>query len=436
MLPKTDRVFVTHLLKRTSFNVSRAKIDQLVKLDKQVLLRQLIDKAPKPVFSASPSLRNREGDAYNDFLSIVKAELTRLSSGQSGLGDRMLWFWHGLITTSYSKVNYPGLIWRQHKLLAKHALGSFRQLLIEITTDPAMLIYLDGDGSLGTDPNENYARELMELFTMGRGNYSQTDVSAAAKVLSGWEVHGLPEKIGQHYNPSAVRSKFFAENSDSQAVTFLGQYSQFNIVNLIDKILAQPATALYIVKRLYQYFVHDQPDTQVLEALADTFRQSGFQIRPVLSQLFRLTDFTSDLALAGRPRLPMEWLLATTKATGLSLTQVYYDNYLNSAGQIPFDPANVAGWPMDNRWLSASAAMAKTSVAISVLELANQKSVIKQIARAVDPIQETLNQLSLVLISDQTRNQLQTATQQISDRYDQARLLLSLALASPEFALT
>jgi len=436
MLPKSDRVYVTHLLKRTSFNVTRTKIDQLVKLDQSVLLRQLIDEAAKPVFPVSPSLKNAGVDTYNDFLSILKTELTRLGSGQSGLGDRMLWFWHGLITTSYSKVNYPSLIWRQHKLLAKHALGSFRQLLIGITTDPAMLIYLDGDGSLGTDPNENYARELMELFTMGRGNYSQSDVSAAAKVLSGWEVVGLPDKVGKLYNPSTVRAKFFAENSDLQPVTFLGQLRQFSIPDLIDSILAQPATALYIVKRLYQYFVHDQPDNQVLEALADTFRKNDFQIRPVLSQLFRLADFTSDLALAGRPRLPMEWLLATTKAAGLSLTQVYYDTYIYSAGQVPFDPANVAGWPMDNRWLSASAAMAKTSVAISVLELANQKSIIKQIARADDRIQETLNCLSLATVSEQTRKQLQAATLQVTDRYDQARLLLSLALASPEFALT
>ncbi len=436
MNTNSDRVFVTHLLKRTSFSVTPGKIDQLVKLDQAKLLSQLVDKAKNPVISVAPDLINRESESYPDFLAILKTELKRLSLPQSGLGDRMLWFWHGLITSSYEKVNYPGLLWRQHKLIAKHALGSFRQLLIDISKDPAMLIYLDGDYSVGSDPNENYARELMELFTMGRGNYSQEDVSAAAKVLSGWYVQGLPEKDNQHYTLAKVRAKYHAEDGFSEPVTFLGQTGSLSIEGLIDRILQQDSTALFIVEHLFRHFVHAGPSEAVLQELAELFRRSNYQIRPVVARMFRHPEFTSALALSGRAKLPLEWLLSAVKATGLSSKQIDYESYLDAAGQMPFAPANVAGWATGNRWLSAAAAMARNAIAIKALELPARQTIIKNIARAADPIAVTINQLSLLDVSKQTRNQLQVAVNQVPDRIDQARLLLTLVLASPEFALS
>jgi len=436
MTAKSDKTFVTHLLKRTSFNVSRSRIEQLVKLDNKALLVQLVDKAPAPSIVSSPVFKNLEGDTYPDFLNLLNTELNRLCAAQSGLGDRMLWFWHGLLTTGYGKVNYPGLLWRQHQLMAKYALGNFRQLLIALSTDPAMLIYLDGDQSSGADPNENYARELMELFTMGRGNYTQADVSAAAKVLSGWEVLGLPQKIGQRYAPAKVKAKYYADNGYQQPVTFLGTSAVFTLTSLIDQILQQPATAHFIVSHLCRYFIHDQVSETLLQSLAGTFRQSGYQIRPVLAQLFRDPEFTSTAAMAGRARLPLEWLLATVKSTALSLKQLDAEGFLTAAGQVPFAPANVAGWAADNRWLSAAAAMARNGLAINTLELSNKAGLVKAIAHAANPLTETLNWLCLPVISNQTRAQLQSAIQQVPDRYDQARLLISLALACPEFSLT
>ncbi|MEQ1530389.1 MAG: DUF1800 family protein [Methylococcales bacterium] len=434
MTIEADKTFVTHLLKRTSFNISRHKIEQLFKLDQATLLLQLVDKASNPVIP-TPKLKNRENNTYPEFQAILKTELTRLQSTKSGLGDKMLWFWHGLLTSSYAKVNYPGLLWRQHQLLGKHALGSFRQLLIDICTDPAMLIYLDGADSLGTEPNENYARELMELFTMGRGNYTQNDVSAAAKALSGWYLTGLPEKRNQAYTPGKVRAKYDPQSGLAEDIVFLGKPGRPNITDIIDQILHQEATAIFIVTHLFKYFVHDQPSDAVLQELAAEFRQD-YQLRPLLSKLFRHSEFTSPAALNSRPRLPLEWLCAALTTSGASLQKTNYADFLEASGQIPFDPPNVAGWTVGTRWLSAAPAMARTALAIRILEFSNRQAVIKNIAKATDPIAQTLTQLSLLEVSEQTRNQLLAATQQVTNRFDQARLLLTLALAAPEFALT
>ncbi len=436
MTADTDRTFVIHLLKRTSFSVSSNKVDSLLQLDRESLIAKWVDEAASPDLSGKPVLRNRESRSYPDFLVLLKTELQRLAKPKSGLADRMLWFWHGLITTSFEKVDFPGLLWRQHRLIARHALGSFRQLLIDISTDPAMLIYLDGDGSISSDPNENYARELLELFSMGRGHYSQDDVVAAAKVLSGWYLQGIPGNAGRRYAPAQVKAKYSPEEGLQEAVTFLGKSGAFDIASLIERILQQESTALYIVEHMFKYFVHDQPSQNVLAELAAVFRDSDYQIRPLLKALFRHPEFSSPAALSGRARLPMEWLLAVLSATGLPLKKLDYEAYLDASGQMPFVPANVAGWPVGARWLSAASATARNTACIGLLELSNRTSIIKKIAHADQPVDETLSRLSLADISEQTRGQLQMAAQQVPDPYDRARLLLALALASPEFALT
>ncbi len=428
--------FVAHILRRTSFSVSRDKINALIALDREQIISKLVDNAVPSNFSIKPILKNREDKSYPDFQVLLKTELQRLSKPKSGLADRMLWFWHGLITTSFEKVDFPGLIWRQHKLMAKHALGSFREMLIEISTDPAMLIYLDGEDSNSADPNENYARELLELFSMGRGTYTQVDVAAVAKALSGWYLDGIPGNPKRQYNPSKVKARYSAEDGLQHPVTFLGHTEVFNVPMLIEHILQQESTALFIVERLFKHFVHEQPSQTVLLELAAIFRDADYQIRPVLMALFRHPEFTSSLALSGRARLPMEWLLALLSSTGIPITKLDYEGYLDAAGQMPFIPANVAGWPVGSRWLSAAAAMARHSVCISLLEVSHRQSIIKKLALNSYPLDEILSRLTLSVVSEQTRNQLQAAIQQMPNRYDQARLLLALALASPEFALT
>jgi len=316
-------------------------------------------------------------------------------------------------------------------------------MLVDISIDPAMLSYLDGEGSLGDAPNENYARELMELFSMGRGHYQQSDVRAAAQALSGWYISDIPEN--GNYALGRVRAIFDSESAYQGELQFLGKTLSFNadtpgldrVKQVIEQILAQPATARFIARKLFRYFVHTDPNETVIEELAQIFRSADYQIKPLLSALFRHPEFTSESALAGRGRLPLEWLLASVSAVGLRLKDVDFDSYLNAAAQQPFDPPNVAGWPLGAMWLGVPQAMARHRLAVTAFKLSGQHKLIRRLNAASDPVAAVLTQLSITNVSEQTRGQLIAAAATKPQRkFDRARLILALALATPEFALT
>ena len=455
-----DLQFAAHLLRRTSFHLSRTRVQTLAEVaagGRETLITRLVDQARAPKLAANPGLRNRvDKSHYPDFLRLLKAEVRRLNQPQSGLGDRMLWFWHGFLTTGMSKVGLPGLLWRQHRLLAKHALGNYRQLLIDLTLDPAMLFYLDGNGSQASQdsiPNENYARELMELFSLGRvdadgrANYTQADVTAGAAALAGWGVGRLPRRGS--YNPYRAATIFRSEAALTGSVDFLGATLNFDSIStgservraVVDQVLSRPAAATNIVRKLFTYFVHSDPAPETLASLAATFRDHDFEVMPVLKQLFRLPDFSAPQALTGRARLPLEWLLAMLSCTGFSIGAEHYPEYFYAAGQVPFDPPNVAGWTVGDRWLLVTQALARTRAASVAFGVSKRNRLLQSIAADADPVAETLESLLLYDVSEQTKTQIgaMLASQDavaFDERLGPARAALALALSSPEFALT
>ena len=457
-----DYQFAAHLLRRTSFHVTRAEVEaaaSAAKQDREALIRKLVDSAQPPNISKNPGLQNR-ADKFKseDFKRMVLAEIQRLNSPKSGLGDRMLWFWHGFLTSGMAKVGSPGLLWRQHRLIAKHALGSFRDLLIELTLDPAMLIYLDGNHSRGNEgsiPNENYARELLELFSLGRvdegnrGNYSQADVTAAARGLAGWYIANPPRK--GKYDPARVKVRFDLERAFAESIPFLGKTLDFahisdgveRVTVIVDQILASPVAARFIVRKLFVHFVHASPDADTIDSLAATFRSNGYQILPVLQQLFRLPAFTSPEAMSGRARLPMEWLIATLSALGLSARRLDCMAFFHATAQTPFNPADVSGWAVDDRWLSVSQAVARARLATAAFQLPKRNRLLKQLSEADQQADEVLETLSLFgdQVSAQTRAQVENLlthikTKAFDEKLGPTRSALALALSCPEFSLT
>lgn len=195
-----------HLLRRTAFVARTEDVQKWTGRSWHEALAELVDAAPEPRLVNPPFTYRRPNQDQNDTDAelLLATELDRLV-GSVGLGDRMLWFWHNVFTSSASSVDQPVLLYRQHELLARHSLGSLRQLATDISSDPAMLIFLNGDDSYADAPNENYARELMELFTLGRGTFSQSDVVAGARVLAGWDVKNVPDQPGS-YDPNAMRA--------------------------------------------------------------------------------------------------------------------------------------------------------------------------------------------------------------------------------------
>lgn len=427
---------IAHLLKRTGFGATPERIQELAIMGWENAVTVVVDQAAPPIVSNNLPFKNIYLQSEDtDFSLLLAAELKRLAAPDIGLGDRMLWFWHGLITSAQSKVDIPPLLLRQHQLMARHALGSFRQMLLEITTDVAMLVYLDGDGSTGDAPNENFGRELMELFTLGRGAYQQTDVKAAARGLAGWSVNGFPGNDGQSFNPDQIVSAFDPTSAYTSPQTYLGQTTVFDVPTIIETILSQDACAKYIATKLFQYFVHPNPDSQSVASLANTFRNANYEIKPLLSALFRHPDFQNRKARGSRARFPLEVLLAATTAFSTPVDTFDFESYFDATGQVPFDPPNVAGWPLGNRWLSASHTLARARLGLTAFDLPSSNDSVKAISAATDPVGETFKRAALYEVSLKTRKQLTQAAKAINDAETRARTLLSLAVASPEFAL-
>lgn len=429
---------MAHLLKRATFNVTAERVEEMAEKGWEAAVRELIDNAPPPQLSTSPEFKNIYSDSdYDDFIALVTFEMKRLAAlADEDIGNRMLWFWHNVLT---SDTKAPAaLLWRQHQLLARHALGNFRAMLREITIDPAMLIYLDGWGSYGASPNQNYARELMELFTLGRGNYSQRDVEAGARALSGWTLDGggfPPEREGQRFNPDEIHPVFNREAGWSEPVTFLGVTRVHNVDSVIDTILGKPACARFIAKKMFQYFAHSSPSEATVNSLAAVFRNSNYEIKPLVSALIRHPEFRSPQARGARVRFPMETLLAAAAVFSNEIEGFEPLSYFDATGFLPFAPPNVAGWPLGARWLSASQTGARTRMSLVAFDLPKSGPV-KKISRADDPVAETLRRASLYEVSPQTYAALQRFARSEDNAKNRARGLLALAVTSPEFALS
>ncbi|MFN0092449.1 MAG: DUF1800 family protein [Acidimicrobiales bacterium] len=372
---------------------------------------------------APPLPVSPEGDlADGGYDDLAVAWLARMLSPAAGLHDKLTWFWHGHWTSGASKVGEARLLHRQHLVLRPHALGSFRDLAHDLTVDAAMLLWLDGDPSSGDAPNENYARELMELFTLGRGNYTEADVRAGALALAGWEV-------------DQGKVRFDPDRAHRGEVSFLGRRGRLDAHDVVDLVCDHPACASFVAAKLHTYLVGAPPSPGRLEELAGLFRGRGLQIEPLVRAILLHDDFLAADARHARPRSPLEWWVAAY-AAGAARRDRRAERSgddgdgelsawpLRQLDQMPFDPPNVAGWPQSPAWVSSTQVLTRTRL-VANLELAplDWPSAPAAAQRA-----------SLVEVSPSTAAALDAA-EQVEDEWERAWGLRAVALLSPEFAL-
>ena len=259
------------------------------------------------------------------------------------LEEKLTLFWHGHFATGENKVRDYRMMLRQNGMFRAHASGPFRDLLVGILKDPAMLVYLDNGENIKKHPNENFGRELLELFTMGVGNYTERDVREAARAFTGW-------------TNDVLVFKFDAEQHDAGAKTFLGTTGPFDGEDIVDTILAQPVTAEFMTAKLYRFFVRDEIDGAVKMELARTYRDSGYRMKPLLKRIFLSKDFYSQPAVATEIKSPVQLVVSTYKKMGLREVPTIPDfgRMTASLGQSLFDPPNVAGWAGGRTWITPS----------------------------------------------------------------------------------
>ncbi len=272
------------------------------------------------------------------------------------LQEKIALFWHGHFAVNETKTRDYRKMLRQLEIFHRHGTGNFRTLLIEVSKDPAMLAFLDAGNNVKGAPNENFAREIMELFTMGVGNYSERDIREAARAFTGWNFEDLQFVV----DPA---------KHDAGEKTVLGKTGNFDGVDVIDIILEQPACAEFIAAKLYRYFVREDVDDARRAALGDLLRENGYEIEPFLRTVFRSQDFYSDASLHTQIKGPVHLVIGTYRKLGLHEVPGVpdFNDVTAELGQQLFRPPTVAGWAYGRSWITPGLLMARGNLAYDVL---------------------------------------------------------------------
>lgn len=339
--------------------------------------------------------------------------LNRMVAADRPFPERMTWFWHGHFATSVRKVGSAALMLDQNETQRRLGTGDFRQLAQAMIVDPAMLVWLDGSGSRAAHPNENLSREFMELFTLGVGNYSENDVRAAARALTGWRVNFLTDTSG----PAPA-------NHDPGPETVLGTAAAFDAASFVDLLLSRPASPRFIACRIWTRFVAAAPpDAATLDALVQAYG-SDHDITGLMRAVVASAAFRAPASVLVRQ--PVEWLVAALRALKLPASKINpaaLNAALAAMGQIPFAPPSVGGWPSGPAWLTSSAALAKIQIS-AVLAAAGDLSPVTD-APAAGRVAATAELLGLPPFTQRTANALALLISHPPQ-------LVAAALASPE----
>lgn len=343
---------------RKNWRIQQA-INQLFKQSSQSSVKLPNERPVRTSDQMSAAARNELRKAERQKVADINFEwLLRMGSpSHPALLERMCLFWHDHFACE-SKFSF--LATQQLNVIRTHALGSFRDLVHAIAKDPAMIRYLNNQQNRKQRPNENFARELMELFTMGRGNYSEQDVKAAARAFTGWS----SDRQGNF----VFRSRLH----DYGPKVFLGKSGQFDGDEIIDIILEQPATATFICRKIYQYFVNEEVDESRVRQLADRFYSSGYDIGRLMRHIFSSDWFYADKNIGTKIKSPVELLAGCIRQLGLSnITPASIMGLQKAMGQILFKPPNVAGWPGGKNWIDNSTLLLRLNLPAAIFR-ANQ----------------------------------------------------------------
>ena len=340
------RRHAAHLLRRAGFGGRPEEVDAFAALGAQAAVDALLHPAqpetafvdyPDAVLLYDPKTRNQTAEMW---------WLDRMLRTQHPLIEKMTLFWHGHFATSDRKVPANFMV-EQIDMLRSQSLGNFRNLLLAVSKDPAMLIWLDNRYNVAAHPNENYAREVMELFALGLGNYTEDDVENAARAFTGWTL----DKDGAFV--------FLPNRHDAGLKTFLGRTGSFDGGDVVNIIVEQPIHQRFICRKLLEFFVYSDPEPELIEALASVYAFSGYDLAKTVGTILRSNVFYSLRAYRALPKSPIEFTIGLQRF--LQLPEVPKDTvyWLQRMGQEPLAPPSVKGWDGGPTWINTSTLLAR-----------------------------------------------------------------------------
>lgn len=361
-MPTWDLYDAAHLLRRAGFGGNADQVLSLHALGREGAIAALLDYEPIP--DPTPADLAQFGLDTTKATEAIAALLYRMMASPRPLQEKLTWFWHGHFTSAFGKCPAP-LMMIQNETWRRLANGNFETFLLAMYQDPAMLVYLDNNTNVVGRPNENFAREVMELFTLGIGNYTETDIREAARALTGWKVQSTP----------SIAAVFVPRKHDEGSKTVLGVSGNLNGDDVMRILARHPATARHVCTRLYQFFVQPQVPAADLDTLVNAWNASGGNIKAVMGTLLRLDAFWSPQARSALVKSPVEYALGLMSRLETPLTKDVLKNLvynLASMGQQPFNPPDVAGYPVNLEWAGTSLLLARYNYANNLIHGAAQ----------------------------------------------------------------
>jgi uncharacterized protein (DUF1800 family) len=336
----SDRQLIAHLLRRAGFGATPGELDFCVGLGFDATVDRLVNYGGIDTSELEARLAAQSYD-LSRLDGCQNWWLYRMLFSPRPLEEKMTLFWHGHFASTNSKVGKPPYMLLQNKLFRDNALGDFAELVLKVTQDPAMLVFLDGKDNVKGRPNENYARELMELFTLGIGNYSEKDITESARALTGWTIR---------------EDRFFnnAARHDTGSKSFLGQTGNLDGNDICRIVVQQPACAPFIARKLIRFFAMDNPSDDFVGRIASLFRGSGLSVKAAVEGILRSPEFRSEAAYRATIKSPVELLVGALKALEIAQLPKDFVGTLRTMQQDLFNPPGVEGWDGGIAWLSTT----------------------------------------------------------------------------------
>ena len=421
---------VAHLLRRAGFGGTAAEVAALAPLDIRAIVDRVLDVGAAPPV-VKPAGVGPEDGQYKQWVSMTQWWLERMRTTRAPLAEKMTLFWHGHLCSAQDKVGFAQAMWDQNQLFRTKGLGSFVDLMQAVAIDPAMLVYLDNTQNRKGAPNENFARELMELFTLGVNQYNQTDVVSAARA---WTGHGIDRKTWKY--------RFRADHHDSGAKVFFGRTKAWTGPQVIEEILlgrSKETSARFLAAKLWSFFAYPNPERAVVDAIVQPYLASNLDIKALVKAIFLRPEFYSVKAKRGLVRSPIEYMVATMKGLELPAADAHPEWFCEAMGQVPFGPPNVSGWRPNGYWISSSATWARLHWANYVRWQVDKRPFLTQLRdlSPEDSVKAVLRQLGIDRAGPTTTYALRryVARERATDRWAERPNLILLGLMCPEMQL-
>ncbi len=390
-----DRKRAAHLLRRTRIgDPAPEEIDEILTLTPYEAVESLFafDPLPEPFSWVSeppgaPENKEIERQRRNELLGFT----LDIALKDKSIREKMVYFWSNHFVVQMSKVKDPRWMFSINNLFRKYAVGDIKELTKAVGKEPAMLVYLDGTKNTRKSINENYARELQELFTIGRGNYTQLDVVEAARAFTGWKIH--KDQGTSYFNPRLF---------DWGTKTFYGKTGRFNGDDIVDIIFQRPETARFLAGKLYRHFVYFKEDQEIVDELAALLIENDYNLEPVLKTLLKSGHFMDEIFIGADIKSPIQLLIGMIRQMGSGmLRERVMKKALFLTGQPPFEPPNVAGWEEHEAWISSSTLVYRKALASRFLEQTGLTgSNTTSLAEYYGQRAKSLEELSLLIIED------------------------------------